>query len=192
MGKFQFIDTCIPDLKLINPFVYEDNRGCLIKYFERQEFEKMGLPICDGETLEAITKKGVLKGMHFQYKNPQGKYVRVIRGEIYDVAIDLRINSQTFGKWQGFYLSSKNKKILYIPPGFAHGYLTLEEDTIMTYRCTDIYIPEYDSGIVWNDKDLKIDWPLEKVENLIISDKDKKLFTLEEYLRKCKSNLASL
>lgn len=124
------------------------------------------------------SKKGVLRGLHFQTKNVQGKLVRVVKGSVYNVAVDLRKDSETFGQWFGVVLSEENKTIFYVPEGFAHRFLTLEDNTEFLYKCTDVYFPEYDSGILWKDKTINIDWRFEEFgirpEELTISDKDQK------------------
>lgn len=124
------------------------------------------------------SKKGVLRGLHFQTQNTQGKLVRVAKGSVYDVAVDLRKDSETFGKWYGVLLTEANKTMFYVPEGFAHGFLTLEDDTEFMYKCTDLYSPEYDSGIMWNDETIGIDWKFEEFRidpsELTISDKDTK------------------
>lgn len=178
---FKFIDTEIEGLKLIEPHQFYDERGYFIKDFEKDVFEKNGLPTLFYENNESKSKKGTLRGLHFQIKHSQGKLIRVIKGSVYDVAVDLRPDSPTYGKWQGFYLSESNKNLLYIPENFAHGFLALEDDTIFSYKCTDKYTPEYDSGIIWNDSDIGVEWPLDKVKEIIISNKDRVLQSFEEY-----------
>jgi len=133
------------------------------------------------------SKKGVLRGLHFQTQHAQGKLVRVIRGSVWDVAVDLRKESPTFGRWEGILLSAENKKMFYVPEGFAHGFLTLEDETEFIYKCTDYYHPEYDAGIRYDDPEIGITWPLEEYgllpEELLLSVKDTKLPTLREYFR---------
>ncbi|MGL6130665.1 MAG: dTDP-4-dehydrorhamnose 3,5-epimerase, partial [Fusobacteriaceae bacterium] len=130
----------------------------------------------------------VLRGLHFQWEMAQGKLVRVTSGAVYDVAVDLRKDSETFGKWYGVELSAKNKTQFYIPPGFAHGFLTLEDDTEFLYKCTDYYAPQYDSGVLWNDLEIGIDWNLEKYgiieSELLLSGKDQVQQTLKEFVQK--------
>ena len=133
------------------------------------------------EELRSRSHKGVLRGLHFQRRHSQDKLVQVLHGAVYDAAVDLREGSATFGKWEGFYLTAENRQMLYIPKGFAHGFLALEEDTLFSYLCGDRYDPESDGGIRWNDPQLAVNWPLERVERLIISDKDDALPTLAEY-----------
>lgn len=180
---FSFEKTTIDNLVIINPHVFSDKRGHFIKDFEKIEFMKQSLPINFSEINESKSKKGTLRGLHFQEKNPQGKLLRVVQGSIYDIAVDLRPGSKTYGEWEGFYLNDSNNKMIYIPENFAHGFLTLEDETIITYKCTNDYSPEFDSGIIWSDNDLNIEWPLNLIENneIIISEKDQNLQTFREY-----------
>jgi dTDP-4-dehydrorhamnose 3,5-epimerase len=131
--------------------------------------------------MTSYSKKGVLRGLHFQTKYSQDKLIHVYCGEVFDVAVDLRKGSSTFGKWEGFCLSGENKLGLYIPSGFAHGYLALSDEVIFSYRCGQPYAPDFDSGIIWNDKELGVKWPLVDIEQLIISPKDQKLQTFAEF-----------
>lgn len=173
--KFSFENTSMEGLKLVHPFYASDERGFFMKTYEKNIFEEQSIYLHNAEDMLSYSKKGVLRGLHFQTKNPQDKLIRVYCGEIYDVVVDLRKDSSTFGCWQGFYLSGKNRLGIYIPRGFAHGHLTLSENSLLSYRCGETYISEADTGIVWNDKELNITWPIDKVENLIISERDKKL-----------------
>lgn len=183
MSNFSFQSTTIPGLLSIDPFIVPDDRGCLSKPFERSVFAAHGIAFSPWEELRSCSKKGVLRGLHFQRRYSQDKLVQVLHGAVYDVAVDLREGSETFGKWEGFYLSAENQQMLYIPKGFAHGFLALEEDTLFSYLCGDRYDPESDGGIRWDDPQLAIDWPLERVEKVILSSKDSALPALEEYLR---------
>lgn len=184
---FSFETTSIEDLIVVNPHVFSDERGHFIKDFEKGEFLKQGLPTKFSEVNESKSKKGTLRGLHFQEKNPQGKLLRVVQGAIFDIAVDLRPGSKTYGQWEGFYLNETNHKMIYIPENFAHGFLTLENETIITYKCNNDYSPKDDSGIIWDDKDLKIKWPLHLIaEELTISEKDKKLQTFKEFHNKNK------
>lgn len=128
---------------------------------------------------QSCSKKGVLRGLHFQYAHSQGKLVRVLKGEVFDVAVDLRKNSPTFGQWYGVTLSEENKKQFYIPEGFAHGFLVLSDIAEFTYKCTDYYHPEAEGGIIWNDPQIGIEWPLTPGEAVILSEKDKSWGTLD-------------
>ncbi|MFZ5986171.1 MAG: dTDP-4-dehydrorhamnose 3,5-epimerase [Bacillota bacterium] len=180
MSKFNFKETYIKDLFVIEPRVFGDNRGYFMETYNCNDFKETGLDMVFVQDNESMSKKGVLRGLHFQKKYPQGKLVRVISGEIFDVAVDLRKDSQTYKKWFGIKISSDNKKQLYIPPGFAHGFLVLSDEVLFAYKCTEFYHPEDEVGILWNDKSLGIEWPLEGIENLIISEKDKKLKLFDE------------
>lgn len=190
MGKFKKQETGIEDLYIIEPTVFGDERGFFIESYNKNDFFELGIKEDFVQDNHSKSKKGVLRGLHFQTEFAQGKLVRVIKGSVYDVAVDLREGSKTFGKWFGIELSAENKKIFFIPKGFAHGFLTLEDETEFTYKCTDFYHPEYDSGIIWNDKDINIEWNFEKYmlseENIILSEKDKKQQTLVEYKSKLK------
>ena len=170
----EFKKTKFQDAYLIVPPVFEDARGFFLESYSQQEFEKNGITINFVQDNHSLSvQKGVLRGLHFQ-KSPyaQTKLVRVTRGKAYDVILDLRKNSETFGQWAGFELSAENFQMLLIPRGFAHGFLTLEDNTEFQYKCDEFYHPEADSGIVWNDPELKINWG---IENPILSEKDAEL-----------------
>lgn len=180
MGNFKFIETKIKGLYIIEPEVFGDDRGHFMETYNKEDFEKIGLNMEFVQDNESKSKKGVLRGMHFQTKYPQGKLVKVTEGCVYDVAVDMRKDSPTYGMWEGATLSSENKRLLYIPEGFAHGFLVLSDTAIFNYKCTNYYMPCYDSGFIWNDKDIDIKWPLENIDKLIISDKDKNNKTFKE------------
>lgn len=181
MPDFKFSKTSIDGLLLISPRYFTDERGYFLKSFEKHVFQEHGLPTTFGEDNESLSCKGTLRGIHFQYEYPQGKLVRVSSGAVYEVAVDLRIDSPTFGQWEGFELSEENKRMLYLPEGFGSAFLALRDHTVFTYKCTDRYSPKYEDGIQWNDPDLNIDWPLDQVESLIISERDQHHQTLKEY-----------
>ena len=168
---------------MIKPRYFLDERGYFLKNFEKSVFQKQGLPVTFGEDLESLSCKGTLRGIHFQTEYPQGKLVRVSHGAVYEVAVDLRPESDTFGQWEGFLLSAENKNMLYLPEGFGSAFLALEDDTIFNYKCTDKYSPKYETGIMWNDPDLAIDWPIEKVQKLVISERDKHHSSFAEYIK---------
>lgn len=182
--KFKFEKTEIEGLQLIHPFVAYDERGFFMKTYEKRLFEVNGIVLQNAEDMTSFSKKGVLRGVHFQTQNSQDKLVRVLHGEVWDVAVDLRKGSETYGKWKGFYLSEENKLSLYIPQGFGHGFLALSDQVIFSYRCGQLYYPNSDSGIRWNDESLGIEWPTEKVDQIIISEKDQKLQTFDEFKRR--------
>lgn len=175
-------------LVVIEPKIYSDKRGFFYEFFNKQQLLKYGI---DEEFVQGNHSKssfGVLRGLHFQKQQAQGKLIRIIKGKILDVVVDLRKDSETFGKYFKIVLSENNRKMLFVPKGFAHGFLTLQDDTEIEYLCTDFYAPAFDSGVLWNDKDLNIDWELEKYglkeRNLIISEKDKNQSTLKEFIEK--------
>ena len=169
-------DLKISGIKIITPQVHKDYRGYFFESFNMQDFKKMGLPTKFVQDNQSYSKKGTLRGLHYQLKYPQGKLARVIKGEVFDIAIDIRQGSRTFGKYEGVHLSDKNNKIMYIPEGFAHGYVVLSEAAIFQYKCTELFHPEDEYGLIWDDKDLNIKWP---VKNPILSEKDKSLPTLQ-------------
>ena len=178
MNNFEVITTPIKDLVIIQPKVFGDERGFFQETYNEKAFSEHGLKMKFVQDNHSKSKKGVLRGLHFQTKFSQGKLVRVIKGSVYDVAVDLRKESESFGQWFGVLLTEENKTMFYVPEGFAHGFITLEDDTEFLYKCTDFYSPEYDSGILWNDEILNIDWKLAehgiKEEELTISEKDQK------------------
>lgn len=180
MGKFKFIKTRIEGLYVIEPTVFGDNRGYFMETYHAEEFQAAGLNMVFVQDNQSKSKQGVLRGLHFQYQFPQGKLVRVTKGEVFDVAVDLRKNSKTFGKWYGVTLSEENKKQFYIPEGFAHGFLVLTGEAEFVYKCTDYYHPDDECGILWNDPNIDIDWPLDKVRKIILSEKDQKWKVLKE------------
>lgn len=184
MGNFNFIKTKIKDLYIIEPKVFGDDRGYFMESYNKKDFEEAGLDMVFVQDNESKSKKGVLRGMHFQTKHTQGKLVRVTSGEVYDVAVDLRKDSPTFGQWEGVLLSAENKRQFYVPEGFAHGFLVLSEEAVFNYKCTDYYTPEYDCGLLWNDADVNIQWPLENIDEVILSEKDKKQYTFKEVIER--------
>lgn len=169
-------DSKISGIKIITPQIHKDDRGYFFESFNSKDFKTLGLPTKYLQDNQAFSKKGTLRGFHYQLKYPQGKLVRVIHGEVFDVAVDIRRGSPTFGKYVGFNLSGKNNKIIYIPEGFAHGYVVLSETVIFQYKCTELYHSEDEYGLFWNDKELNIQWP---VKNPILSQKDRNLPTLK-------------
>ena len=187
MSKFKRVETGIKDLIVVEPTVFGDNRGFFMESYSKKDFSEIGMDIEFVQDNHSKSKKGVLRGLHFQTQHVQGKLVRVTAGAVLDVAVDLRKNSPTFGKHYLVELSADNKKMFYIPPGFAHGFLTLEDNTEFQYKCTDYYAPEFDSGVLWNDSDIGIDWNFEKyglsAEAILLSAKDKKQQTLQEFVQ---------
>ena len=169
-------DSILSGLKIITPHIHKDDRGYFFESFNSEDFGLLGLPTKFVQDNQAFSRRGTLRGLHYQLKFQQGKLVRVIQGEVFDVAVDVRQGSLTFGKYEGFLLSDKNNKIIYIPEGFAHGYVVLSETALLQYKCTEHYHPDDEYGILWNDTDLNIKWPM---KNPILSEKDKNLQTLQ-------------
>ena len=170
--------TPIKDLVVIEPKVFGDERGYFYEAYNKNTFHELGLDYDFVQDNQSFSKKGVLRGLHFQKQYPQAKLVRVIEGEVFDVAVDLRKDSPTFGKWYGVTLSGENKKMFMIPRGFAHGFLVLSETAVFSYKCDDFYHPNDEGGIIYNDPDIGIEWPEVDCE-LVLSEKDKKHETLK-------------
>jgi dTDP-4-dehydrorhamnose 3,5-epimerase len=180
VGKFTFHKTEIEGVFIIEPQVFGDNRGYFMETYNLDEFKEAGIDKKFVQDNQSKSKKGVLRGLHFQSEHSQGKLVRVIKGEVFDVAVDLRKNSTTYGKWVGVKLSDENKKQFYIPEGFAHGFLVLSDEAEFVYKCTDLYHPEVEGGIAYNDPEIGIEWPTDGIDELILSEKDKKWKGLKE------------
>ena len=168
-------DTAIKEVKILNPKIHMDERGCFFESFKSSFNNENGLPSTFVQDNEVCSGKGVLRGLHYQLNNPQGKLVRAVVGSILDVAVDIRLGSPTFGKFVMAELSSKNKKIFYIPEGFAHGYLVTSDESVVLYKCTNLYNPNDEYGIKWDDKDIGINW---NYSSPVISEKDNKLPTI--------------
>ncbi len=168
----------VPDVLLIEPNVYGDNRGFFLESYNHRRYAEHGIEIAFVQDNHSRSSKGVLRGLHYQLKRPQGKLVRVVRGEVFDVAVDVRKGSPTFGQWCGEILSDENFRMLYVPPGFAHGFYVLSEIADFLYKCTDYYDPGDEQGVVWNDPALNIDWPVSTPARL--SEKDRKYRPLAE------------
>ena len=162
----------IQDIILIKPELFSDPRGYFFEAYEERKFAKAGINLNILQQNQSGSKKGSLRGLHYQIKCTQGKLIRSIRGEIFDVAVDLRKSSETFGKWQGVYLNEENKNQLWIPPGFAHGFLVMSEWAEIVYATTDFYAPKYERTLLWNDPEIGIVWPLKSIESPILSEKD--------------------
>lgn len=180
MGKIKVTNCEIEGLYIIEPAVFPDERGYFMETYNQRDFEEAGLGMTFVQDNQSMSVKGVLRGLHFQKQYPQGKLVRVVRGKVFDVAVDLRKDSQTYGKWFGVELSAENKKQFYIPEGFAHGFLVLSEEAEFCYKCTDFYHPGDEGGIRWDDPDIGIKWPLEEGTELVISEKDQKWSGLKD------------
>lgn len=173
MGQFQFTPLSIDGLFLIEPKVFGDSRGYFMETYNYEDFKNAGITDIFVQDNQSASRKGVLRGLHFQKEYPQGKLVRVIKGEVFDVAVDIRKGSVTYGKWHGEILSAENKKQLYVPKGFAHGFLVISEEAEFTYKCTDFYHPEDQDGIIYNDPAIGINWPIEEGMEIILAEKDK-------------------
>lgn len=177
----KIITTPISDILLIQPRVFEDERGFFLESYQKNRFAEAGINAVFVQDNHSKSYHGILRGLHYQIKQPQGKLLRVIAGEIYDVAVDIRRSSPTFGKWFGTYLSSENKHLLWVPAGFAHGFYVTSPEAELLYKSTDYYLPAWERTIAWNDPTLNISWPLPG-EQPILSAKDKegKFFTEAE------------
>ena len=173
MGKFSTVSTGIDGLIVIEPLIFGDDRGYFMETWNFREFKAIGLDMCFVQDNQSKSKQGVLRGLHYQKTKPQGKLVRVLTGEVFDVAVDIREKSASFGKWFGILLNGENKKQLYIPGGFAHGFLVMSDTAVFSYKCTDYYEPTDEGGIIWNDPDIGIEWPILGI-NLILSEKDQR------------------
>lgn len=184
MGKIR-VSACgdIEGLKVIEPAVFEDSRGYFMETYNYNDFREAGIPVEFVQDNQSSSSRGVLRGLHFQIHYPQDKLVRVVSGEVFDVAVDLREGSGTYGQWYGVILSAENKKQFYIPRGFAHGFVVLSEKAEFAYKCSDFYHPNDEGGLIWNDPDIGIQWPIPEDMELILSEKDTKWGSLRE-LRK--------
>lgn len=176
--QMNVIPTKIPDVFLVEPKVFGDERGFFFESFNQKVFtEKTGVTTDFVQDNHSRSSKGVLRGLHYQIKQTQGKLLRVVLGEVFDVAVDIRKSSPTFGQWVGYHLSAENKQQLWIPPGFAHGFLVTSDVAEVLYKTTDYYAPQYERSLLWNDPDVAIEWPLEAIEPKL-SEKDKMANTL--------------
>lgn len=183
MGKITVTDDCngIKGLKVIEPTVFGDDRGYFMETYNYNDFAAAGIDCQFVQDNQSASKKGVLRGLHFQINYPQDKLVRVVSGEVYDVAVDLREGSPTYGQWYGVLLSAENKKQFFIPKNFAHGFLVLSDSAEFAYKCTDFYHPNDEGGLAYNDPDIAVEWPIPEGMDLILSDKDKKWGSFQEY-----------
>jgi len=169
----EIINTSIQDVLLLQPKVFGDERGFFMETYRQSLFEKVGIDMAFVQDNHSASDRGVLRGLHYQIKQPQGKLVRVIQGEVFDVAVDLRRSSPTFGQHVSTVLSAENKRLFWVPPGFAHGFLVLSDKAEFTYKCTDYYAPEHERSLLWNDPELNIDWPELGDTEFSLSAKDK-------------------
>lgn len=175
----ELIDEPLPDLLVIKPKVFKDERGFFLETWQKNKNHKIGLDQDFVQENWSRSTFGILRGLHFQVRHPQGKLVSVHNGKVFDVAVDLRKESKTYGKWYGLELSDENHLQMYVPPGFAHGFCVLSDVADFVYKCTEYYYPNDESGIIWNDTSLNIKWP---IKNPIISDKDSCLSTFNKLL----------
>lgn len=180
MGQIKVTKCPIEGLYIIEPKVHGDERGYFMETYNQKDMEEAGLNMRFVQDNQSMSVQGVLRGLHFQKEYPQGKLVRVIKGRVFDVAVDLRKGSATYGKWHGLELSEENKKQFYISEGFAHGFLVLSETAEFCYKCTDFYHPGDEGGLRWDDAEIGIDWPISEGMQLIMAEKDKNWPGLKE------------
>lgn len=199
MGKIKVTACPIEGLVVIEPTVFGDHRGYFMETYNEQDMIEAGLNMTFVQDNQSMSVKGVLRGLHYQKEHPQGKLVRVIKGSVFDVAVDLREGSSTFSKWYGVELTAENKKQFYIPEGFAHGFLVLSEEAEFCYKCTDFYHPEDEGGLAWNDPEIGIEWPqvvgeysgngsaegyrLEDASEIKLSEKDQKWMGIDKIFK---------
>lgn len=173
MGKFNFIKTSINGVIIVEPTVFGDDRGYFMETYQRDDFYNGGITVDFVQDNQSMSTRGVLRGLHFQKKYSQSKLVRCIRGEVFDVAVDLRPNSETYGKWEGVLLSAENRRQFFIPKNFAHGFLVLSNEAEFVYKVDDFYHPNDEGGLMWNDPDIGVEWPIPDGLEIKLSDKDK-------------------
>ncbi len=173
-------ETSLPGVKLLQPKVFEDQRGFFMETYRRSTFIEAGIRADFVQDNHSGSVKGTLRGLHYQVHQSQGKLVRTVAGEVFDVAVDIRPNSPGFGQWVGVRLSAKNRQMVWVPPGFAHGFYVLSDWAEIIYHTTDYYAPEWERTLLWNDPDLRIDWPLEEGAEVLLSPKDMKGKPLKE------------
>ncbi len=180
MGCFKFIETEIEGLFIIETKVFGDNRGYFLESYNYEDFKANGLDMTFVQDNQSGSVKNVLRGLHFQKNNPQGKLVRVLKGEVLDVVVDIREKSKTFGKWKSVLLNEKNRTMFYVPEGFAHGFVVRSDYAEFAYKCTNFYDPSDEGGLIWNDPEVGIDWQIDNLSDISLSDKDKKNPFLKE------------
>jgi len=173
----RFLDTRLPGIILVEPDVHEDQRGYFLELYHADKYAKAGLPSRFVQDNFSNSVYGTLRGLHYQRRHPQGKLITVMQGTIFDVAVDIRPGSSSFGQWHGIELSAENRQQVYIPPGFAHGYCVLSETASVMYKCTDFYVPDDEGGIIWNDPGINIAWP---IATPFLSSKDQRYATLAQ------------
>ena len=186
MTSFAFEKMNIPGAYLVTSFFSEDNRGSFVKSFEKDIFAENGIEFFCNEDFISHSTKNVIRGMHFQTYHPQAKLVGVISGKVYDVIVDLREDSPTFGQWQGVYLSAQNRQSLLIPRGCAHGFISLSDDSVVSYKCDGKYDKETDTGIMFNDPDIGVVWPIMDISDAVVGARDQKQMSFAEFKQNCR------
>lgn len=181
-GNFTFTDTSIEGVKIVDVKSYGDRRGYFMETYKRPDFVAGGIDVDFVQDNQSSSTRGVLRGLHFQINHPQAKLVRVVEGEVFDVCVDLREGSPTFGRWEGVVLSAENRRQFFIPRGFAHGFYVLSESAVFAYKCDDVYHPNDEGGIRWDDERIGVDWPLLEGCDIILSEKDRRHPSFSEYL----------
>ncbi len=182
------IETPLNDVLVIQPQVFSDDRGYFLESWQQQKFDNAGLNLGFLQDNESCSSKGTLRGIHLQIKHPQGKLVRVVKGSVFDVAVDLRPESSTCGQWFGKVLDSNNKEMMWIPPGFGHAFYTLSDEAIFVYKCTEIYFHDDQYTLAWDDPDINIDWPTELANNIALSEKDRTGMSYAETMSMIRKN----
>ena len=172
-GNFEFTETSIEGVIVVDVKTYGDSRGYFMETYKHEDFVAGGIDAEFVQDNQSASTQGVLRGLHFQVNHPQAKLVRVVEGEVFDVAVDLRKGSPTFGKWEGVVLTAENHRQFFVPRGFAHGFYVMSDHAVFCYKCDDVYHPGDEGGIIWNDPDIGIDWPLSGNVSIILSEKDK-------------------
>lgn len=175
----EYKELSIPDVVLMTPKVFEDERGFFMETFRQEDFKKYCGNHHFVQDNHSSSSYGILRGLHYQHEKPQGKLIRVVKGEVFDVAVDMRLDSSTYGHWIGEYLNEENKKMLWIPPGFAHGFVVLSQQAEFVYKCTDFYNPGDEYSLLWNDKHVGIDWPI-LTNDIVLSNKDREGLNFSE------------
>ena len=183
MGKFKITKSEIEGVFTVEPTVFGDERGYFMETYNENDFKEEGIDLTFVQDNQSKSSKGVLRGLHFQKQYAQDKLVRVIKGAVYDVCVDLREGSKTFGKWKGIELTEENKKQFFVPKGFAHGFLVLSDYAEFVYKCSDFYHPGDEGGIIYNDPEIGVEWPIEDGMELILSDRDTKWGGLSDYVK---------